>query len=336
MKYYMGLDVGATKTFCLIADETAAIRGFGRAGNGSYEVQGIAAAARENQQAVRNALDAAGLTLADIAWVGMGVAGADLPEDFVMLEREIYTPLFGSTPRVFRNDSMAAMRGSVRTSYGIVIACGTGVIAAGINPQGQEARAGGLNEEFGDLWTGTIIGRQGLYAVYHARDGVRPPTLLTDLFVEKAGCSDVDEFFYKMYRREMSMDALQPMARLVFDAAFQGDSAALEILRAAGGYLGELVIAVARKLEMSRQPFDLVTAGSVFKGSSPVLKDCMMARVHEVCPLAKAVTPLFEPVVGALFMALEKDVDMTDSIYENLADSLLEAGKQSNVEFTAK
>jgi hypothetical protein len=87
---------------------------------------------------------------------------------------------------------------------------------------------------------------------------------------------------------------------------------------------------------MSRQPFDLVTAGSVFKGSSPVLKDCMMARVHEVCPLAKAVTPLFEPVVGALFMALEKDVDMTDSIYENLADSLLEAGKQSNVEFTAK
>ncbi|HNV23151.1 MAG TPA: BadF/BadG/BcrA/BcrD ATPase family protein [Candidatus Hydrogenedentes bacterium] len=336
MKYYLGLDVGATKTFCLIADAAAGIRGFGRAGNGSYELQGTAAAARENQRAVHDALTEAGLTLADIARVGMGVAGADLPEDFVMLEREIYTPLFGDTPRIFRNDSMAAMRGSLRTSHGIVIACGTGVIAAGINPEGQEARAGGLNEEFGDLWTGTIIGRQGLYAVYHARDGVRPPTRLTGLFVEKAGCSDADEFFFKMYRRELTMDQLQPMAKLVFDAAFQGDPAALEILRAAGGYLGDLVIAVARKLGMTAQPFDLVTGGSVFKGSSPVLKDCMMARVHEVCPLARPVTPVFEPVVGALLMALEKDIDMTDAIYQNLADSLSQAEKRHKVKFTAE
>ena len=336
MKYYMGLDVGATKTFCLISDEEGNIKGFGRGSNGSYEVQGVAPAARENRKAVEGALADAGVVLSDIACVGMGVAGADLPEDFDMLEREIYTPLFGDTPRVFRNDSMAAMRGSVRTSYGIVIACGTGVIAAGINEEGQEARAGGLNEEFGDLWTGTVIGRQGLYAVYHARDGVRPTTLLTDLFVKKAACKDVEEFFYKMYRRELSMDDLQPMAKIVFDAAFEGDAVALDILRTAGQYLGAMVIAVARKLGMTRQSFELVTAGSVFKGSSPVLKDCMMARVHEICPNATAVTPIYEPVVGALLMAMETGVDMSDAMYQNLTESLRRAEAHYHVEFAAE
>ncbi|HOD52148.1 MAG TPA: BadF/BadG/BcrA/BcrD ATPase family protein [Candidatus Hydrogenedentes bacterium] len=336
MKYYMGLDAGATKTFCLVADAQGCIAGFGRGGNGNYENQGVEPAARENRKAVEGALADAGFALEDIACIGMGIAGADLREDFDMLEREIYTPLFGKTRRVFRNDSMAAMRGSVRTSYGIVIACGTGVIAAGINRNGHEARAGGLNEEFGDLWTGTIIGRQGLYAVYHARDGIRPRTLLTDLFVKQSGCGDVEEFFYKMYRRELSVDDLQPMAKIVFDAAFEGDAVAIDILRTAGKYLGDMVIAVARKLDMTRQPFELVTAGSVFKGSSPVLKDCMMARVHEVCPEAAAVTPIYEPVVGALLMALETDIDMNGALYENLTESLRQAEKRYNVEFTAK
>jgi N-acetylglucosamine kinase-like BadF-type ATPase len=336
MKHYMGLDAGATKTFCLISDDEGNIRGFGRGGNGNYENQGVEPAARENRRAVEEALKDAALALDDIACLGMGIAGADLPEDYDMLEREIYTPLFGETRRIFRNDSMAAMRGSVRTSHGVVIACGTGVIAAGINRDGQQARAGGLNEEFGDLWTGTIIGRQGLYAVYHARDGIRPPTLLTELFVKRGGCTDVEEFFYKMYRHELSADDLQPMAKLVFDAAFQGDAVAIDILRTAGECLGDMVIAVARKLAMTGEPFELVTAGSVFKGSSPVLKDRMMARVHEFCPQAAAVTPVYEPVVGALLMGLETDIDITEAIYENLTESLRNAEKRYNVEFTAE
>jgi len=58
--------------------------------------------------------------------------------------------------------------------------------------------------------------------------------------------------------------------------------------------------------------------------------------VHEVCPLARPVTPVFEPVVGALLMALEKDIDMTDAIYQNLADSLSQAEKRHKVKFTAE
>ena len=217
MSYYLGLDVGGTKTFCLIANAEGEIRGFGRAGTGSYEYHGVAAAAAENATAVLAALRGAHLSLDDICAIGMGVAGADLPEDYEMLEREIYTPLFGKIPRVFRNDSFAGLRGGTRKPYGVAVACGTGCTCAGMSPSGVDARVGGLGPEFGDRCTGSSIGEEGIRTVWRARDGIVPPTLLTEKFVARSGCADAEELFYKLYRGQITYRDLQPMAKLVFD-----------------------------------------------------------------------------------------------------------------------
>ena len=99
MKYYLGLDVGGTKTYCLIADESGEVAGFGRAGCGNYEYHGLESAALENRKAVEQALKSAGISLTNITAIGMGVAGADIPEDYEMLERELYRPLFGAIPQ---------------------------------------------------------------------------------------------------------------------------------------------------------------------------------------------------------------------------------------------
>jgi len=192
MKYYMGLDAGGTKTYCLIGDEAGNIKGFGRGGRGNYECFGVEPAAKENAKAVHAALEDAGLTMKDIAGVGMGIAGADLPEDYEMLEREIYGDLLGDVPRAFRNDSMAGLRGGTREPFGIVIACGTGCVCAGRNRDGNEARVGGLGGEFGDECTGTDIGLEGLQKVWQARDGIIEATLLTEQFVARSGCADVE------------------------------------------------------------------------------------------------------------------------------------------------
>ncbi len=335
MRYYLGLDAGGTKTFCLVGDETGRALGFGRAGAGNYEVRGVEAAAAENRRAIDEALAAASLRLDDISGIGMGIAGADLPEDYVMLEREIFTPIFGDRPRVFRNDSMAGLRGGLREPYGIVIACGTGCVCAGINREGRDARVGGLGEEFGDKVSGSSIGVEGIQAVWRARDGITPPTLLTDLFVRRSGCSDVEELFHKLYRRELSYDDLQPMAKLVFDAARLGDAAACTILEWGGRYLGEMVNACARKLAMAGDTFRVVMAGSVFKGDSPVLADAMRTVIHRECPDAEAVVPVFEPVVGALLMGMELDMAVSDAVYENLVRQLAEAERSFGVKLKA-
>src|SRR5690606_8095058 len=133
-------------------------------------------------KAVEAALADAGIELSAISAIGMGIAGADIPEDYDMLEREIYTGLFGSIPRDFQNDSMAGLRGGIRNPYGIVIACGTGCVCAGMNKKGGHARTGGLGGDFGDVCSGTDLGRAGLRRVWQARDGVLPPTRMTDMF----------------------------------------------------------------------------------------------------------------------------------------------------------
>jgi N-acetylglucosamine kinase-like BadF-type ATPase len=333
MKYYLGLDAGGTKTFCLIGDEQGNIKGFGTAACGSYEYYGIAPAAAENRKAVEGALAEAGLALEDISGIGMGIAGADLPEDYDMLEREIYTPLFGQIPRVFRNDSMGCLRGGTREPYGIVIACGTGCICAGTNPQGRHTRVGGLGEPYGDIVSGSSIGLRGIQAVMQARDSVIPPTLLTRKFVDRGGCTGIEDLFHKLYRNQLTHQDLQPMAKLVFDAACEGDAAAIEILEWGGRYLGLMINAVATKLEMRQNEFDLVTAGSVFKGTSPVLKDTMSAVVHGACPRARVVMPVFEPVVGTLLLGMELDVRIDETVYGNLERQLIEAGKKHQVNF---
>lgn len=333
MSYYLGLDAGGTKTFCLAGDDTGAVIGFGRAGAGNYECYGVPAAATEIKKAIDDALETAGLTLEQISGIGMGVAGADLPEDYEMLERELFTPLLGDMPRVFRNDSMGGLRGGTKDPFGIVIACGTGCVCAGVNRRGEETRVGGINEDFGDMVSGSSLGTEGLKAVWRSRDGIIGPTLLTRLFVERAGCADVDALFHEMYYNRITCEDLQPMAKLVFDAAYEGDAVSCDILAWGGDYLGEMVNAVARHLDMCRDTFDVVMTGSVFKGVSPVLQDAMSTRIHRECPEARVVKALFEPVVGALLLGIEMDAPMTEQKYAVLTRSLDDAAARFGVSF---
>lgn len=336
MAFYMGIDAGGTKTFALVGDEQGHVLGFGRGGTGNYEGHGVPAARKEIQAAVDGALQSAGLTLDQISGVGMGIAGADVPEDYVMLEEEIFTPILGAIPRVFRNDSMGGLRGGTKEPFGIVIACGTGCVCAGVNRTGHETRVGGISEEFGDKVSGTGIGKLGLRVVWRERDGIVPHTLLTDLFLERSGCKDVDAFFYKMYRNEMTFADLEPMAPMVFEAAAQGDAEACAILEESGVYLGEMVCAAARKLDMCQDTFDVVMAGSVFKGTSPVLADAMRTRIHRECPRARTVMPIFEPVVGTLLLGMELDCKITDEVYARLSASLEAAETKYGTRFKAE
>lgn len=323
-KRYLGLDAGGTKTYCLVGDANGHLLGFAQAGCGNYELHGVEAAAAENRKAVKEALKTAGIGLADIGYVGMGIAGADLPEDYTMLDEQIFTPLFGDAPRVFRNDSMAALRGGSPKPYGIVIACGTGCVCAGRNQRGEEARAAGLGDEFGDLTSGSIIGRQGLDAVWQSWDGVLPQTRLGDHFLARAGRENVETLFRDVYYGRLSAAELEPMAKLVFDAAFEGDAVACDILTKAGENLGQIVNAVARKLAMTAEAFDVVMAGSVFKGRSPVMADAMRTIIHRQCPQAATISPVFEPVVGALLLAMEADAGgpVDDTVYNTLKTEL--------------
>jgi N-acetylglucosamine kinase-like BadF-type ATPase len=336
MTYYLGLDAGGTKTFCLVGDRTGRVLGFGRGKSGNYENYGVEPALAEIRKAVKDALADANLTVEQISGIGMGIAGADIPDDYVMLEETIFTPLFGDIPRCFRNDSMGGLRGGTRKPKGIVIACGTGCVCAGVNADGQENRVGGLGDAFGDSVSGTSLGLKGLRALWRERDGIYPATPLSEKFVTRSGCKDVDDLFHKMYYGEITPKDLEPMAVLTFEAAFEGDPVACDILEEGGRYLGEMVNGVAKNLAMCQDEFDVVMAGSVFNGHSPVLKDAMATVIHRLCPRARLVMPIFEPVVGALLLGMELDHTVSDEIYETLTLELKQAETRYQVRFKAE
>ena len=134
--YVMGVDVGGSKTHCVIADENgiSIAEGFGRAGN--YQVCGVETASDSMCTAVEAALQAAGASLEDIAYAVFGISGADEPEDF-----EVLTPMvrkiMGDTPFQIVHDAWIGLRTGTEDYVGVVSICGTGAGHAGRNGAGQ-------------------------------------------------------------------------------------------------------------------------------------------------------------------------------------------------------
>jgi len=320
--FFLGLDAGGTKTHCLVASDFGRVVGFAKEGCGSYEGVGVAGARTAVQNAIDEALKSGGVPLEDLTAVGLGVAGADLPQDYEMLSREIFDPLLKPIPYVLKNDSFACLRGGTRDSFGVVVNCGTGLIAAGRNRAGDEVRVGGLGPFFGDKTSGPDIAHEGFVAVFRADDGVEQPTILGEMYVEATGTESVRDLLVKVYNGVIDPKKL-PGTEMVFQAAARGDAVAQRILAEAGKELARMGSAVINKLGMNEDSFDLVMAGSVFKGVSPVLIDEMRADIHGVAPGAQLVMPLFEPVVGALLLGMELGgIEATGDVYSNLRETL--------------
>ena len=79
MKYYLGVDVGGTKTHALIADETGQAVGFGTGGPGNWEGVGYDGLTRVLLDAFARAAQQAGIGIDQIAGAGLGIGGYDWP-----------------------------------------------------------------------------------------------------------------------------------------------------------------------------------------------------------------------------------------------------------------
>src|SRR5690349_12508116 len=72
---FLGVDIGATKTHALVADEDGRALGFGQAGPGNYQVVGYPGMTEALNLATAQALAAAGVAAEQLAGAGLGVGG---------------------------------------------------------------------------------------------------------------------------------------------------------------------------------------------------------------------------------------------------------------------
>ena len=125
MRYFLGADLGATKTHTLIVDETGTALGFGESGPGNHESIGYDRMLKSMQDGMEQALRGAGLNKADITGAGFGVAGYDWLSEYEMTAKTI-DRLSLNAPYKFVNDTVPGLVAGSEEGWGVVVVSGTG------------------------------------------------------------------------------------------------------------------------------------------------------------------------------------------------------------------
>jgi len=193
MRYFLGADLGGTKTHTLVIDETGTVLGFGESGPGNHEVVGFDGMFAAMQTSMEQALNAAGLTKADIAGAGYGVAGFDWPSEYDDMAKTI-DRLALSAPYKFVNDAVPGLVAGSENGWGIVVVSGTGSNCRGWDKEHKrEGGVSGHGQLMGENAGASELMFRCMQLVGYAWSKRGPMTKLADVFVEKVGAKDLND-----------------------------------------------------------------------------------------------------------------------------------------------
>lgn len=304
MRYYIGVDGGASKTAALVVDENGNACGRGLAGGSNHLRVGIEEATRNVERSVNKALVEAGVAIRDVEYAYCGIAGSDHP----VHRQRVIDSLSVFFPRgnfIVDTDARIALTGAVGFGAGVVIISGTGSVAFGRNAKGEESRAGGWGPTLGDEGSGFWIAREGLSAIVRAHDGRGFATKMTDLLCNEYDMCNAEDLPRFVYATTTQADDIARYGKLVIESAQLGDDVAHDILSRGGSELAECVLAVARKLHMTDSDFAVAYVGGAFHAGEALLSP-MRLRLQRDAPGASLIPPQKTPVEGAAMMARHK------------------------------
>lgn len=320
MTYYLGADLGATKTHTLIVDETGRALGFGESGPGNHESIGYNGMFESMQQGFEQALRSAGLTKADIAGAGFGVAGYDWPSEYEATATVIEKLGFNA-PYKFVNDTVPGLVAGSEEGWGVVVVSGTGSNCRGWDREHKrEGRVTGHGVLMGEGAGGSELLHRGMQLVGYAWSKRGPMTALVNAFIKHIGAKDLEDLLrgYTTYEYQIGAEA----APIVFRVAEEGDAVARELIHWAGCELGEMANAVIRQLEFENLAFDVVMTGSMFEGGQ-LLIEPMRETIHALAPRARLVRLNVPPVIGAVILGMEAvNIKATPSIRKTMVDTI--------------
>lgn len=299
----LGVDGGGTNTRAALVDRLGRIRGEGRADAANFLRVGLKAAVGNIVSAVDQACQDAGIAKSQIAAASIGLAGVGSPKHRRQMHDALETTL-GISQMTIETDARVALAGATDLQPGVVIIAGTGSIAYGVNQRREYARAGGWGPAMGDEGSGHYIGRRALEAVVSAYDHRSQPTSMTQAVCQHFGVTSPPELPLAIYESPTrAMREVASVAKIVVQAAWEGDSAAQSILTEAAMELARAVVAVIERLGMQDETFRVAHVGGVFEAGK-ILIEPMSEAIKVVAPRAVIAPPLNPPVIGAAKLAL--------------------------------
>lgn len=300
-RYFLGIDVGSTKTHALIADEAGRAVGFGASGPGNPEVVGYDSLAKVLQEATNEALISSAVSRSAIAGAGFGIGGYDWPSQRPATLRAIST-LGLSAPVEIVNDALIGLLAGAEQGWGVAVVAGTSCNCWGRDRSGREGRMTGFSWLAENAGAGELV-LKALQAIALEWTHRGPATRLTRAFVELVGVRDVEALLEGLTIGDLDIGAR--VAPLVFQVAAEDDPVAHELILWAGCELGSMVVGVIRQLGFEALSFEVVMGGSFFNGS-PLLAETMGEVIQEVAPGARLVRLHVPPVVGGALLGMEQ------------------------------
>lgn len=301
MRYVIGLDQGGTKTIAAVADGAGKIVSAGYAGGSCHSVHGMAHSMERVCEALNEALAGAGIGPGDVALLYAGMTGADFPYEYGLL-REALRGATGIADVEVANDCIVAYRGGTSSPTGAALCIGTGTNAA-IVRAGEEPFVYGYHVRDEDSG-GEALGKLVLRAALDADAGLGPPTQLAPLLLTRFGLADADTLMEHWITGKLG--SAKHLAPLAFEAAGAGDEAAAALIRDFARRNARYVDAGLRKFGLNAAETVVVLSGSVFKARPALLGETVKETLTAGRPGLRIVEAAYEPVVGAVLMALDR------------------------------
>jgi N-acetylglucosamine kinase-like BadF-type ATPase len=321
--YFLGADLGGTKTHCMVSDENGRVIGFSESGPGNHESVGYDGFQSNLHQAVNSALKTAGLSKEQISGSGFGVAGYDWPIEREPTLRVINTLKLGGALDVVNDTDLGLLAGSPRR-WGVAVVSGTGCNCRGWDAgHTRYGMVSGGGITFGEHAGAGELMFKVCNVLGAAWRGNGPATALADAFCQKFGVATLDELIQGAMCQQFDFSPAD--APLVFEVARQGDAVAIDLIKWAGKELGELACSVIRQLQFENVDFDLVQIGGMWSGS-PMLTETFKEHVLPLAPKANILRSHQPPVLGAVLLGfLAAGLNPGADLREHLIQSMPKA-----------
>ena len=172
MKYFLGLDIGGTKTACVLADEHGELCR-ARAGSAKVLRIGKAEAAMHLKEVLDEVSEKGGVALAEVTASCIGTSGAAVPEVTEWLREHMAKWVGGSLSLL--GDEIITLDAAFPGEPGVVVIAGTGSNVIGRGRDGKTTGAGGWGPALADEGSGNLLGQQALRNAFAAVNAGEEP-----------------------------------------------------------------------------------------------------------------------------------------------------------------
>lgn len=298
--YFMGVDVGGSKTDVAISNESGEVLSYLRTKGANYQGVGVDKAFETIDKAINQALSEAGLRKSELTYSYFGVAGADM--EFEMKITKSILDRLGLEKYSFDNDGRIALRSGTFDDIGILISCGTGGIAYACDGK-IISRKGGFSRFFGERLGSFIIAGMVASAIVRSKDKRDEHTIMQQIFESKIGQSieNIMRYEYMEQDRSKIYQYTLLLIETLYQAAKMYDYSALKILSQITNEVIKIVNAYLREMNFT-MPVKVILEGGFFKNADETLIKMIKSALGNEFIL---IIPKHPPVVGAILLAAE-------------------------------